>query len=562
MKDLKATILKFALQNAVKFQGKASAGAVVGKVLAEHPELKKDMKSLMKDITAVLKDVNKMQVEEQEKQLQKLAPELLEKKKHEERTLRELPGAVMGKVVTRIPPEPSKYLHIGHALSFLINYLYAEKYQGKCVVRFEDTNPLTCTQEYVDAMQEDILHYLQIKPSAIHFASDDMEKFYRYAEQLIKEGKAYVCFCAREMMKDYRMKGKECACRSKKMQENMDAWKDMLQGEYDDGSCILRLKIDMNHKNMVMRDPALFRIITTEHYRQKKKYVVWPLYDFVNVIEDGLQGITHVMRSAEFGEVRIELQEYIRDLFQFQHAVVIQYGRFSVIGAITQGREIRKMIEERVVTGWDDPRLVTLQALKKRGIQRETLYQLAIDVGLSKTQTNIDWQLLAALNRKLLDPLAFRYFFVKDPVKITIEKAPQQEVLLDLHPDKKEGGRTFITHQEFFITQEDFNALLEGKLVRLMDCLNFVKKKGAFLFDSFEVEAFRKKGEKIIHWLPAEEKQVKVTVIMPDGGSVSGVGETRLQHLKENEIVQLERFGFCRLEKKEQGKLLFWYCHR
>ncbi len=562
--ELKNTILKYALQNAIKFNGKANVGAVIGKVFAEHPELKEKASEISKEVKKKIKDISRLSVEEQTKKLKDLAPELLEKKeKPKKKELPELPNAIIGKVTTRLPPEPSKYNHIGHALSFLLNYLYAKKYDGKCILRFEDTNPLTSTQEYVDAMKEDVLEYLDIKPDKTIFASDDLPKFYEMAEQLIEQDKAYVCFCDRDSMKDNRFKGTGCKCRKNNPKKNMEEWKNMLNKKYKDGTCSLRLKIDMKSKNYVMRDPVIMRLCSTPHYRQKSKYIVWPMYDFENAIEDSITDITHILRSIEFGTMRVELQNYIKDLFKLPKQTIIQYGRFNITGAITQGREIRKLIEEKKVIGWDDPRLVTLRALKRRGIVKETFYELALEVGLSKSETNLDWSLVSTLNRRILDPKAERYFFIEKPKLITIDNAPEQDLKLKLHPEFPEKGyRNFKTKDKFYITEEDYKEFKDNKVYRLMDCLNFIKKKNKICFDSLEYEKYKGKGAAIIHWLPYSEDLVNVEILMPDTTLVKGLAESSVKNIKVNSVVQFERFGFCRLDKIEKDKLVFWYSHK
>lgn len=564
--SLEKEIQKYALQNAINFEGKAQVGAVLGKVISESPELKKDIKKVIIKIKKIVNDINKLSVEEQKNKLKKLAPELLEKKKKVKKELQELKDAVKGKVVTRIPPEPSKYNHIGHALSFLINYLYAKKYKGKCILRFEDTNPEKSKQEYVDAMKQDVLDYLDIKPHKTLFISDDLPKLYKYAEELIKKGNAYVCFCEKERMRELRARGVACKCRDSSVDANLNDWKNMLQRKYKEGEATLRLKGDLESNNMVMRDPVLFRINCTEHYRQKNRFCVWPVYDFANALEDSLYNVTHILRSAEFGTMRIELQDRIKDLLRLRKQTVIQYGRFNVEGAVTQGRIIREMIKKKQVIGWDDPRLVTLRALKRRGIAKETFYELALEVGLSPAPTQIDFSVIAAINRKILDQKCNRYFFIKDPKLITIKNAPKQKekVKIALHPDfPKRGFRSFdVASNKFYISDDDFKELKNNKLYRLMECLNFKKIKNNFVFDSKEVEIYRKKGTMIMHWLPAQKDLVKVEIVMPDAKKVKGLGEPLMKRIKVGEIVQAERFGFIKLDEKQKNKLIFWYAHK
>ena len=560
--ELKDIILKYALQNAVKFNGKANPGAIVGKLLKEDSNLKSKIKELSKDIQKTVKEVNKLSLDEQKAKLKDIPPEMLEKKKAEKRELPELKNAVMGKVITRIPPEPSKYNHIGHALSFLLNYLYAKKYRGKSVLRFEDTNPTASKQEYVDAMKKDVLEYLNIKPDKTVYVSDDMPKFYKLAEDLIKRNEAYVCFCSREKMQDLRHKGLACKCRNNSAEKNLEEWKKMLSRKYNEGKCVLRLKIDLKSDNHVMRDPVIFRITYAEHYRQKEKYCVWPLYDFENAVEEEFCGITHILRSSEFGKMRIELQDYIKDLFGFKKQEVIQYGRFNVVGAITQGREIRQLIADKKVMGWDDPRLVTLRALKRRGILPEMFYELALKVGLSKTPTNINWTVISSINRKILDPDCNRYFFIYKPKEITIKNAPNLDIEIKLHPEHKERGtRKLKTTDKFYITEKDFKDIKKDELYRFMHAFNFKKQKNEFVFDSTELEKYKKQGKKIMHWLPKQDSLVNVEVMMPDAGIIKGIAEPSVKNIKINEVVQFERFSFCKLDSIEKDKLVFWFTH-
>jgi len=563
MEDIKSEIRKLALLNAIRYEGKAQVSSVIGMLLSIDPNLKNELKNLGKDISKTVQEVNSLSIEQQREEVEKIDPALLiEKKKEERKDLPDLKNAEKGKVVTRIPPEPSKYNHIGHALSFLINYLYAKKYEGKCILRFEDTNPEKEEQEYVDSMKQDVLEYLDIHPDDIVFVSDHLQKYYELAEQLINDGKAYVCFCDKDIMKDLRNKGLQCEHRNHEKSQNLDFWKKMLSKKFSEGKATLRLLIDMESLNHVLRDPVIMRIVLKKHYRQGKKYSVWPMYDFENAIEEHLCGVTHILRSNEFGNMRWELQNHIKDLLKLNKQTLVDYGRFNVVGAITQGREIRQLIEEKKVLGWDDPRLVTLKALRRRGIVKESYYELVKEVGLSKTQTNIDFSIIAAINRRLLNAESNRYFFIKEPVKVTIKKAPELNLNLNLHPDKRTGGRNFKTSSKFILDKEDFDQLEDGNLYRLMECLNFSKKGDSFVFNSLDVETYKSNGKKIIHWLPNNKDNIKVEVLMPDATLIKGLAEPTVKSIKEGQVVQFERFGFCRLDKIKKNKQLFWYCHK
>ncbi len=557
-RELPDIIEKYALKNAIEHNGKANPKALIGKVIAEFPEYKTKIREIMPFIEQKASEINDLSLEEQKQIAQEKHPEIFVKEK-KKKDLPELPNAVKGKVVTRIPPEPSKYAHIGHALSFLINYIYARRYEGKSILRFEDTNPEKSAQEFVDAMLNDVQNYLGIKPDKIMFASDDMPKFIEAAVELIKRGKAYVCFCDQQTMKENRQKGLECSCRSKSVEKNLKDWQGMTNGKYSAGKCTLRLKIDMKHKNYVMRDPVIFRIVEHEHYKHGQKYRVWPMYDFENSLEDAWNGVTHILRSNEFGKMREELQNYIKELFGYPKPFVKQYGRFNVMGSTTKGREIRELIEKGELIGWDDPRLVTLKALKRRGIQREALYEMVKKIGLSSQITNIDWNFISAFNRRIVDKCAKRFMLIRNPVKIRIKGAEPHEIKIRLHPDVDYGLKTLKVNEEFYLEKEDFESIRDNEVVRLMECLNFYKKGDEFYFHSYDYNGFKGKGNKIIHWLPVEDSQVlKVKIMMPDAKKIDALCEFNVKDVKVDEIVQFERFGFAR----KDSELEFWYSHK
>jgi glutamyl-tRNA synthetase len=566
--ELKDKLYQYALENAIKFKGKANPGAVIGKILASNPEVKQDMKNVSIQINEIIKEVNSIPLEKQTQMLLEFNPEFhdQEKAKKQERKeqrkeLPELKNAIPGKVLTRIAPEPSKYNHIGHAASFLLNYMYALKYDGKCILRFEDTNPEKGAQEYVSAMEQDVLEYLDIKTEKTVFVSDHMDKYYEFGEQLIEKENAYTCICKSETISKLRREMKACPCRDKTSNQTMSDWIKMKNGELEEGSITLRLKIDMEHKNAVMRDPVIFRLSYKPHYRQNDKYKIWPMYDFENAIEEGLLGVTHVLRSNEF-DSRIELQNHIRNLFNLPNPEIKQYARFNITGAITQGREIRALIESGDYIGWDDPRLVTLRALKRRGIVKEAFYELAKVIGMSKTSSNLDFSVIASINRSILDEKADRYFYIHDPVKIMIENAPELNIELDIHPHHRKGGRKFKTNNEFFVSKTDLDSIKEGELVRLMDCLNFRKKENKFIFDSIEVEKYKLEGKKIIHWVPTNSA-IEISILMPDCKETIGIAEENITNIQEDQVVQFERYAFCRLDSIDEcsNQYKFWYGH-
>ena len=559
MKQIESLARKYALQNAVKFDGKANPGAVIGKILAEQPELKDRIKEIAKSISQIINEVNKMGVEAQLKELQETAPELLEKKEKEEKSIFEFMGIKEGeKVVTAFPPEPSKYPHIGHAKAIIMNYELARAYNGKFILRFEDTNPELAQKEFYDIHLENY-RWLGITPDKIDYASDYMEKMYEYAEKIIHKGRAYICDCDPEIMKENRRAGIECGCRNRNSDENLNLWKEMFDSKA--GKYVLRLKGEMQANNTTLRDPVIFRTIDETHARTGKKYRIWPNYDFENSIMDGVEGVTHRLRSKEF-ELRNELQRLIQTIAGFPETKIYEFARFNLEGVESSGRIIREKVNSGELVGWDDPSLTTLVALRRRGFLPEAIRNFVVSTGITKNEAVLKWDDLIVHNRKLLDIGCNRHFFVENPKEIKIENAPEQNVELKLHPESKERGvRKFKTHDKFYVSEKDFDNFKDGKLIRLMDCLNFKKHNDKFIFDSLDYESYKHNGSAIIHWLPAEKDIVHAEVMMPDKRIAKGLAEHSVKDMQVGEIAQFARFGFCKLDSKEKDKLKFWYTH-
>ncbi|MFC1648574.1 glutamate--tRNA ligase family protein [Nanoarchaeota archaeon] len=373
-------IEKFALDNALRYKGKTKPGAVLGSVIQELPEAKKDIKELKKLAHKICKEVNKMSLEEQELRLMEIAPELLEEEEKEEVQQDIFAGFEVPKhtkVITAFPPEPSKYPHIGHAKSIIINNEFAKRHKGKFILRFEDTNPELAQDEFYKIHLENY-EWLGIKPDKIQYASDFMDKFYELAEKLIKSSDAYVCSCAQADVKKARMKGMECVHRQQSTEDNIAAWESMKK---DAQGCILRAKIDLKHKNAVMRDPALFRVIEAKHCRQGNQYRAWPTYDFQTSVMDGLEKVTHRFRTKEF-EQRSELQKYLQEKLSLPITSTYEFARFNMEGVESSGRIIREKVENNELMGWDDPSLTTLVALKRRGFQPEAIKHFSLITGI------------------------------------------------------------------------------------------------------------------------------------------------------------------------------------
>ncbi|MBW2974731.1 glutamate--tRNA ligase [Candidatus Woesearchaeota archaeon] len=556
-------IRKYALQNAVKFKGTASPGAVIGRIIAEKPQLKAKIKEIARKVNSVIGEINSLTLEEQISLLKKEAPELLKEKKHEERE-RALPALKKpGKPVMRFEPSPSGPLHIGHAYVLSLNSEYCRKYRGKLILRIGDTNPENIYAPAYEMIEEDAGWVTDGNINQVVIQSGRLETYYRYMVQLIGLGKAYVCKCDPERYKQLIIKQKACPCRNLPKEEQLERWKKMFNG-YKQGEAVARIKTELNNKNPAMRDFPAFRINDSKHTKTGKRYRVWPLMNMAVAVDDIELKVTHVVRAKEHHDNAIR-QRYIYNYLGKDFPEAIFVGRINFEGMPVSCSKTRPLIENRTYTGWDDIRLPFLAALRRRGYQPEAFVRYAIDVGISlndKTVTKEEFfKTIDAFNKDIIDGRSHRHFFVQDPKEITIGNSPAQDVELDLHPENRKGGRRFKTGDRFYVSGDDFNSFTEGKLYRLMDCLNFTMEEGRFIFHSLDYKEYREKGEKIIHWLPKEKGMAKVEVLMPDNKVVKGFGENGLGGLKEGDVIQFTRFGFCRLDRKGKNKLVFWYAH-
>ncbi len=558
-----------ALQNAVQFNGKANIKAVTGKVIAA---LRKDHISpqdIIPIVNKVVTQVNALSSKQQMTELKSLAPELLQKEKKErDFSLPGLPGAEQGKVITRFPPEPNGYLHIGHAKAAIVDYEYARMYDGTFILRFDDTNPENAVEEFYDAQKED-LRWLGIDWDKEYCTSDNLEQHYRLAEQLINDGHAYVCTCESDFIKECRFHGKECDCRCVDCGESIELWKEMLSSGLD--GAILRMKGDMTCDNTAMRDPTLFRIIDKEHPRQGTKYRVWPTYDFAGAVEDSISGVTHPFRTKEY-ELRDECYFKLLDLLRLRKPHLMEFARLSIEGMPVSKRKIKPLIDKRLVSGYDDIRLPTLRGLAKRGILPEAIKQFVLSQGISKVESTVTFSIVEAINRRLVDPVAKRYFFVPQPVELIVSNAPQRKKTIRLHPTNSTlGSRVIQTDKTFYIPTEDAEKLQVGDVFRLKDLFNVkITKKNKTIAGEYAGEELIPNSAKL-QWTTKQFLPMDVFISHPlftndayntdSLEQVNGYTEQAVSSLKTGELVQFERFGFVRIEKKDHA-LIGYFAHK
>ena len=555
-KETEEVILKYALQNAIFYKGRANKDAVLGKVMASEPELRLRVKFVRKIIEKTLKSVNKMSFEKQKQMLENIAPDLMEKKVEKQKTLPDIPLARMGKVVTRFAPSPTGPLNISQLLrAAMINFLYAKKYDGKFILRFEDTDAKKIAPEYYEWIKQD-LKFVGIKWDKLIVQSKNMKSYYKTAEKLIKEGKFYVCLCPAQKLSSFKKEKKACPHRRNDTAKNLEIWKKMLKGGFREGQAVVRLKTSMLDKNPALRDPIMLRVLNQFHPLVEDKYIVWPLYNYANSLDDYSAGITHVFRGKEH-EHNTTIQRKIYELLGWQAPVFINFGMIHLPGEKIHTRDIKNGIQKGTYSGWDDPRLHTVRALLRRGFHPEAFRQYAIQVGLTKTDINLNWQNLETFNRKVLDPIANRYMIIIDPMKISIEGLPLNisSVRQPYHPDfPKRGSKTLpLNHKKIYISKQDYDNL-RNKEFRLKGLGNFLLKRGTAQYTDNRLE---KKMQKI-QWV--SEPNIKINLIKK-GRALKGIAEPSLHELDEGEVIQMERLGFGRIDHKLDKEITIYFAH-
>ena len=436
-------------------------------------------------------------------------------------------------VVTRFPPEPNGYLHIGHAKSILLNYGLAQKYNGVFNVRFDDTNPTKEKTEFVHSILEDVEWLVGDVSDHLYYASNYFEQMYEYAVKLIKKGKAYVCDLTPEEIREYRgtltEPGKNSPYRDRSVEENLELFEKMKNGEFEDGSRVLRAKIDMASPNINMRDPIIYRVARMHHHNTGDKWCIYPMYDFAHPIEDAIEGITHSICTLEFEDHR-PLYNWVVEECEFVHPPKqIEFAKLYLQNVVTGKRYIKRLVEEGIGDGWDDPRLVTLSALRRRGFTKEALKMFMELVGVSKAQSSVDYAMLEYCIREDLKMKKARVMAVLDPIKLVITNYPEGQVeYMDAsnNPENEEMGTRKVPFcRELYIDRDDFKIeppkkyfrLYPGNEVRLMNayfvtCQDYITDENGKVteihctYDPETRSGSGFTGRKVkgtIHWVPA-----------------------------------------------------------
>ncbi|KEH97137.1 glutamate--tRNA ligase [Clostridium botulinum C/D str. BKT12695] len=512
-------------------------------------------------------------------------------------------------IITRFPPEPNGYLHIGHAKSITLNFELADEFKGRTNLRFDDTNPIKEDTEYVESIKEDV-KWLGFDWEELHYASDYFDEMYKRAILLIKKGKAYVCDLSPEEMKEYRgtltEPGKESPYRNRSVEENLDLFERMAKGEFKDGEKVLRAKIDMASPNINMRDPIIYRIAHTEHHNTGNKWCIYPMYDFAHPLEDAIEGITHSICTLEFEDHRPLYDWVVTECEMESHPQQIEFARLNLTNTVMSKRKLKQLVDEGFTDAWDDPRMPTISGLRRRGYTPEAVRNFCREIGVAKNNSLVDVRMLEHFIREDLKTKAARTMAVLRPLKVVITNYPEGQVEMleaENNQDNPEmGSREIPFTREIYIEQEDFmenppkkyHRLYVGNEVRLKNayfvkCTDIVKDENGNVvevhctYDPETKSGSGFTGRKVkgtIHWVSAEygvpaEFRLYDSLILDDEQDesksfldnvnpnsleiVQGFIEPYMKDAKANDKFQFVRNGYFNVDSKytTSDKLVF-----
>ena len=550
--EVVTAVRKFALQNALEYDGEGQAGSVLGRLLSERPELRPEAKRLMGIVSGEVERANAMAMDEGvdavRAELERSAPDALEREKHRKiEGLKELPGNTSS-VVLRFAPNPNGPLTLGHSRGVVINSEYAKMHDGKVVLRFDDTDtrvkpPLPDAYQWI----EDEYAWLAGRPADIVVrASDRMPIYLEYARRLLADGHGYVCRCPADEFRNHRESKKDCPCRSKDASNNLAEWESMNDGTLGEGDAVVRIRTDMTLPNPALRDWPALRIQQTPHPMVADRYTVWPLLDFQSAIEDYEQGVTHIVRGKDLMD-STRKQSLLYEHLGWQYPETLYWGRVKVheFGGFSTS-SMRASIESGERTGWVDLRLPTIQSLRRRGFDARALRDFWVDLGVTQKDISVSMQTIESLNSSALDSTVERRSFVASPVSLDLDGHDGAVVEPPRHPDGEiTGTRSWVLAKSIYIQEADCG---NGSL-RLKEFADISISGSKITIDSLE----RSDNRPIVQWLP--ESMVREAVLfVPNGDEIDEIeGLLEDFELKVGNVYQLERIGFAMLEKMSDG---------
>jgi len=550
-----------ALQNAVKHGGVPQAGAVIGMVMGAHPELRSKAKEVSALAKEAIADVAALSPEERVTTLQSRAPEMfaaLSEKHEHKKVLPDLEKAEKG-VVMRFAPNPSGPLHIGHARAAALNDAYVKQYGGKYILRIEDTDPKRVDPDAYEMVVED-LKWLGLGITEIVTQSDRLSIYYDLCKQLIERGGAYVCTCDNEHFKELKQNKTACPCRDQPVEKNLEMWQKMLDHGYKEGEVSVRIKTDLNNPDPAMRDFPAFRILDAPPHPKVKAHG-YPLMNFSVVADDHLLGVTHVIRGKDH-IANTRRQRYIYDHMGWTVPVYRHYGRMGIEGVVLSTSQMRAGIKDGTYSGWDDIRLGTMRALARRGISPEAVKNAMLAIGIGDTDISFSWDNLSAENKKIVDPVANRYFFVPDPVAAPIGGAAKHTSHALLHPsDAARGTRTLEFDGTVLLPKSEITP--DVAMIRLKDLFNvkvtWDNGTPSFTYAGDSLADARAAKARIIQWLPAQAT-VPCTLLTQEE-EITGACEPLVKN-ELGKVVQFERVGFVKIDKVSADGIRAYFTHK
>jgi glutamyl-tRNA synthetase len=565
--ELRRIVEAIALENALAHNGRPSLDAVVKKLLGFKPEYREGIKSILPVIKEVVESVSRLSLEEQLGRYESVKGLIPPHERAVEREgLPPLPGAVEGRVVTRFAPNPDFVLHLGSLRPLILSYEYAKMYKGRFILRFEDTDPRTKRPKplYYEMILKD-LEWLGAPPDEVYYQSERLEIYYGVARELIEKGNAYVCLCSREHFSELVKRGEACPHRDQSVEVNRDLFEKMVSGVFREGEAVLRVKTDLSHPNPSIREWPALRIIDTRlypHPRVGSKYFVWPLYNFSCPIDDHFLGVTHVFRGEEH-RVNEEKQRYVFIYMGWSPPLAIHHGKLAIPEGILSKSKILKGISEGLYEGFDDLRLATVAALRRRGFHPRALRNLILRIGMKSGTSVVDWTMLAAENRKVIDPVSNRYFGVRRPFEVLVKLDSDMDIEIRRHPDYPEKGfrklviRRVDGYASLFIDFEDRERFRPGVELRLLHLGNFAVDGDGPLRLSFidnDVKRAVKMKYPFIHWV-SKDSALEALFYYP-GERLRGYVERDISNEGVGSHIQLERLGYFKLDSLDSGNVV------
>ncbi len=564
---VKAEAEKHALFNALKHDSDPDVGAIMGPLMGENPDFRPHGNEVPGVVGQVVGTIGQLDREARRERLAELDADLIAEldaeDENDEQTLPDLPNVeAYDTVRLRAAPNPNGPWHLGHARMPAVIGTYCDRYDGEFVVRFDDTDPETKRPDLsaYDAILDDI-EYLGFEPDEVYRASDRVETYYEYAHKLIELGNAYTCDLPAEEFSALKKDGTPSPNRDKAPETVLDEFAAMVDGEYNSGEMVLRVKTDIEHKNPALRDWVAFRMIDTPHPREEaSEYRCWPMLDFQSAIDDHLTGITHIIRGIDLQD-SAKRQQFLYDYFDWEYPEVLHWGHVQIdeYDSKMSTSTIAELIASGELDGWDDPRAPTLQSVRRRGIRGEAIVEAMIGLGMSTSDVDLAMSSIYASNRDRVDDEANRYFLVRDGQRVPLGgEAKPAAGHPPLHPNHEDRGTREIPVDDAVLVEPD-DLPSEGERIWLKGygCVRYAD--GEFVATGDDISAVRDDGVAVIHWVPAEST-VSVTMRTPDG-DVTGLAEPAFAETEVNEIIQFERIGFVRVDSHDDESAVVYYAH-